>query len=56
LDAAERIEPDAHFFVRSKHSWVVIPPDVRAFETLPSNDDPPLMDGPAAARLEAARG
>ena len=56
LDAAERIEPDAHFFVRSKHPWVKIPADVPAFETLPTDQDPPLMNGLAAARLKAARG
>ena len=56
LDAAEQIEPDAHFFVRSKHSWVVIPADVPSFATLPADHDPPLIDGLAAARLEAARG
>ena len=56
LDEAERIKPDAHFFVRSKHSWVVVPADVPTFETLPADGDPPLIDGLAARRLEAARG
>ena len=56
LDEAERIAPDAHFFVRSKHPWVVIPDGVPAFETLPGADDPPLLSAEAAARLEAARG
>lgn len=56
LDAAERIKPDAHFFVRSKHSWVKIPADIPTFEALPADHDPPLMDGLAAARLKAARG
>jgi hypothetical protein len=55
FDEAERISPDAHFFVRSKHRWVEIPNDVRAFDTLPGESDPPLLSADAAARLEAAR-
>ena len=56
LDSAERIAPDAHFFIRSKHSWVAIPGGVPTFETLPGSGDPPLMSPAAAARLEHARG
>ena len=56
LDEGERIAPDAHFFVRSKHPWVVIPHGVPVFETLPGADDPPLLGAEAAARLEAACG
>ncbi len=56
LDEAERVKPDAHFFVRSKHPWVVIPEDVPAFETLPQKGEPPLLSTQAAARLDAARG
>ena len=56
LDEAERISPDAHFFVRSKHPWVNVPDGIPAFETLPSESDPPLLDCGSAARLEAARG
>jgi hypothetical protein len=55
LDQSERLTPDAHFFVRSKHSWVTIPDGVRTFDTLPSSSDAPLMTGEATARLEAAR-
>jgi hypothetical protein len=55
LDAAERIAPDAHFFVRSRHPWVAIPDGVPAFETLPTEQDPPLVSGEAAARLDATR-
>ena len=55
LDEAERISPDAHFFVRSKHPWVTIPDDIPAFDTLPTDRDPPLMSAEATARLEAAR-
>jgi hypothetical protein len=55
LDAAEEVSPDAHFFVRSKHPWVMIPTDVPAFATLPLEGDPPLLSPDAAARVEAAR-
>jgi hypothetical protein len=55
LDEGERLSPDTHFFTRSKHPWVTIPAGVRAFETLPTESDPPLMSGELAARLEAAR-
>jgi hypothetical protein len=56
LDEAEQITPDAHFFVRSKHPWVTVPAGVPAFETLPDDEDPSLLDKAAAARLKAARG
>ena len=56
LDEAERIEPDAHFFVRSKHRWMTIPGGVPQFQTLPSETDPPLMSAKSAARLEAVNG
>ena len=36
LDAGERLVPDAHYFIRSKHSWVVIPDGVPGWDTLPS--------------------
>ncbi|HZU51909.1 MAG TPA: aldehyde-activating protein, partial [Sphingomicrobium sp.] len=55
LDEGERIQPDAHFFVRSKHPWVVIPDGLPRFETLPQSGDPPLMSSEAEARLAAAR-
>lgn len=55
LDQNERITPDAHFFVRTKHAWIVIPPGVRQFAALPGENDPPLMSKAAQARLEAAR-
>jgi hypothetical protein len=56
LDEGERLPPDAHFFVRSKHPWVVLPDGVPRFETLPGEGDPPLLSAEAAARVEAARG
>lgn len=55
LDQAERITPDAHFFIRSMHPWVAIPTAVPAFETLPGVGDPPLLSSEAAARLKAAQ-
>jgi hypothetical protein len=56
LDEGERLSPDAHFFLRSKHPWVTVPEDVPGFETLPQEGDPPLFGPEAAARVEAARG
>ena len=56
LDAGERLSPDVHFFVRSKHPWVTIPEGMRTFETLPGDEDRPLLTTEAAVRLEAARG
>ena len=56
LDAAERIAPDAHFFVRSKHPWVTLPEGARTFDALPGPDDPPLFTPEAEARIAAARG
>ena len=35
LEAASALAPDAHFFVRSKHPWVVLPDGIPAYETLP---------------------
>ena len=55
LDEAEQIEPDAHFFTRSKHPWVTIPERIPAFDALPTDRDPPLMSPEAAARLDAVR-
>ena len=34
LDQGERLPPEAHYFTRSKHPWVVLPPDIPAFEQL----------------------
>jgi hypothetical protein len=55
LDEGERLPPDAHFFVRSKHPWLALPEGVPSFDTLPGEGDPPLLSPEAAARLEAAR-
>jgi hypothetical protein len=34
LDEGERLKPEAHYFTRSKHPWVTLPPDVPCFEQL----------------------
>jgi hypothetical protein len=56
LDEGERLPPDAHFFVRSKHPWVTLPAGARRFDTLPQAGDPPLLGPEAAARVAAAGG
>ena len=56
LDEGERLPPDAHFFVRSKHPWISIPEGAPSFETLPGPDDPPLYTPDSQARLKAAMG
>jgi len=38
LDESERLKPDAHFFVRSKHPWVTLAGDIPAFDTLPVDE------------------
>jgi hypothetical protein len=53
LDEAERLTPDGHFFVRSKHAWVVLPEGVPAFETLPGEGVSPL-NAEQQARVAAA--
>ncbi len=49
LDEGEALAPEAHYFTRSRHPWVTLPPDVVAFETLGD----PGKDG-ARARIMAA--
>ena len=57
LDNAERLAPDAHFFTRSKHPWVVIPEGVPQFETLPEDFGPGAeLDADRKARMRAAFG
>src|SRR5688572_6752784 len=43
LNEGERLQPDAHFFVRSKHAWISVPEGVPCFETLPTAEDLPLF-------------
>jgi hypothetical protein len=35
LDVGGHLAPTGHYFVRSKHPWVVIPDGVPAWDTLP---------------------
>lgn len=49
LDNGERLSPEAHYFVRSKHPWIVLPRDLPAFEALGRPAKPT-----AAARIAAA--
>jgi len=49
LDHGERLPPEVHYFTRSKHPWVKLPPDVTAFEEL---GDP--RKAGAGARIAAA--
>ena len=55
LEENDSIVPDAHFFIRSKHSWIQIPEGIRTFQTLPTQADGPLFTGDAKARADAAR-
>ncbi len=49
LDEGERLPPEAHYFIRSKHPWITLPTDVIAFEQL---GDP--QKAGARPRIEAA--
>jgi hypothetical protein len=49
LDRGERLAPEAHYFTRSKHPWVTLPPDLPAFEELGYPQKPE-----AGARIAAA--
>jgi len=48
LDEGERLTPEAHYFTRSKHPWVVLPEGVPSFEANGRPDKPE-----AAARIGA---
>jgi hypothetical protein len=51
LDHGERLPPEAHYFTRSKHPWVMLPKDVPSFSELAYPDKPE-----AASRIAAALG
>ena len=53
LDESERIVPDGHFFVRSKHPWVTLPEGAVTFDTLPGEGDR-VFDDAQQARVERA--
>ena len=52
LEENDKFLPDAHFFVRSKHPWIIIPAGVRSIETLPGPEDSPLFSGEAKSRMD----
>ena len=54
LAESERITPDAHFYMRSKHPWITVPDDVRQYDTMPTAADGPLFSDEAKARFDAA--
>lgn len=53
LDQGETLTPDAHYFVRSKHPWIALPPGVPTFETLPADGAGTALDGERAERMAA---
>jgi len=54
LDEGERLPPEAHYFTRSKHPWVTLPPGVVAFEQL--GDPGKAEAGPRIMAALAAAG
>ena len=54
LEENEKIVPDAHFFVRTKHPWITIPDGMRTFDAFPGPGDAPLFTGEANKRIGAA--
>jgi hypothetical protein len=54
LDRSEQMIPDGHFFLRSKHPWIVVPDGVARYETLPTEDEPMRWSEAAQARVAAA--
>ena len=49
FDEGERLAPEAHYFIRSKHPWIVLPDGVPAFEQLGDPGKPGLRERIAAA-------
>ncbi|KQS04592.1 hypothetical protein ASG11_10300 [Sphingomonas sp. Leaf357] len=56
LDGGEALPPDAHYFTRSKHSWVTVPEGVAQFETLPDDGVGVDLGEDRMARLMAVFG
>lgn len=52
LEENEKIVPDAHFFVRSKHPWITIPDGATVYEAMPDTSGP-MWTGEAKARIDA---
>jgi hypothetical protein len=53
LDEGERLPPEAHYFTRSKHGWVNVPPDLPAFTELGRPPKPGAGERIAAALAKA---
>ena len=53
LDTGEALPPDAHYFTRSKHPWIVIPGDMPRFETSPDDGVGVDLGADRMARLKA---
>lgn len=49
LDKGERLEPEAHYFTRSKHPWIALPAGVPAFETIGDPGKPGVRERVIAA-------
>jgi hypothetical protein len=49
LDHGERLPPEAHYFTRSKHPWLALPPELPTFEAMGYPDKPG-----ARTRIESA--
>lgn len=55
LDRGEAFAPAAHFFVRSKHPWIALPPDIPSYDTLPEDGGTgPTLSPENEARMAAA--
>lgn len=56
LDEGEALPPEAHYFVRSKHPWIALPPGLPVFEALGLPDKPGARQRIEAAMASAAPG
>ena len=54
LDEGERLAPEAHYFIRSKHPWIVLPADIPAFDELGDPGKPGLRERVMAALASPA--
>ena len=39
LDQGEALPPRAHFFTRSKHPWIILPPELPTYTTFPHAEE-----------------
>ena len=54
LDEGERLAPEAHYFTRSKHPWITLPPGVPVFAELGLPDKPGARERIGAAMASAS--